>query len=156
MTGPAGTRAESSDTGTAKRWLSRRGVLRGLAATGAAPLAGCVGGADSGSSGADVIAGPDGQLAFEPAELVVGPGATVRWFFDSGGHNVSGRPQDSDVVRLPSGAEPFASYGPEESPRTLVPRGATFDHTFDVRGPYTYVCIPHVGAGMTGRIVVAD
>lgn len=119
-------------------------------------LAGCVDDAGAGSDDADVIAGPDGRLEFEPAELRVESGTTLRWFFDSGGHNVSGRPADSDAVRLPAGAEPFASYGPEESARSLVPRGATFDHTFHVAGAYTYVCVPHVGTGMIGRVVVED
>jgi plastocyanin len=117
-------------------------------------VAGCL--SDAGAGEADVIAGPDGRLEFDPAELVVEPGATVQWFFDSSGHNVSGRPADSEEVRLPEGAEAFASYGPEESPRSLVPRGETFDHTFDVPGTHTYVCIPHLGAGMIGRVVVEN
>lgn len=103
---------------------------------------------------ADVIAGPDGDVVFEPAELSVSVGETVRWGFASSGHNVCCRPDDSDDVDLPTGAEPFASYGPTQSPRQLVAQGETYEHTFDVAGTYVYVCIPHVSRDMIGTIHV--
>lgn len=106
-------------------------------------------------SGADVIAGPEGKLVFEPTELTVSVGETVTWGFASSGHNVGCRPTDSDEVRLPTNAEPFASYGSDESPRrSLVPRGETYEHSFDVAGQYVYACIPHVPQGMVGTINV--
>jgi plastocyanin len=114
-------------------------------------LAGCTW--DPSFSDADVIAGPDGQLVFEPAELTVAVGGTVAWGFPTSGHNVACRPNDSDEVRLPDDAEPFASYGPDESPRrSLVPRGETYEYTFHEKGTYEYVCIPHVNQGMKGTI----
>ena len=59
------------------------------------------------------------------------------------------------VLRGPLAADPFASYGPDESPReTLVPRGETYDHTFEVPGQYVYVCVPHISQGMMGTIRV--
>lgn len=104
---------------------------------------------------ADIVAGPEGTLAFEPAELSVSAGTTVSWGFASGGHNVSCRPEDSDTVALPDEAEPFASYRSDESPHeSLVPRGETYEHTFTVPGEYVYVCIPHDGQGMVGTIRV--
>lgn len=104
---------------------------------------------------ADVIAGPDGDAVFEPAELTVTVGDTVTWGFAGAGHNVSCRSDDSSRVGLPDDAEPFASYGPEESPQgSLVPRGETYEHTFEVVGQYTYVCIPHVSRGMIGSVQV--
>lgn len=104
---------------------------------------------------ADVIAGPDSNAVFDPTELTVTTGETVSWGFASAGHNVSCRPEDSGAVALPDGAEPFASYGPEESPDgSLVPRGEIYEQTFDVAGKYVYVCIPHVYRGMVGTIRV--
>jgi plastocyanin len=93
------------------------------------------------------------SFAFEPAELTVSAGETVRWGFANGGHNASRRPGDADAVALPDDAEPFASYGPEQDPEvTLVSRGETHEHTFDVPGQDTDACIPHVDAGMAGTI----
>lgn len=127
-----------------------------LAAAGTA-LAGTVPGCweDPSFPDADVIAGPGGYSRFDPEELTVPVGDTVTWGFASGEHNVSCRPGDSDAVELPDGAEPFASYGPDESPRrSRVPRGETYEHTFDVSGRYVYVCIPHVHDGMVGTVHV--
>jgi plastocyanin len=106
-------------------------------------------------SDADVIAGPDGRSVFEPAELTVRVGDAVTWGFPSAGHNVCCQPDDSDEVGLPDGGEPFASYGPDESPQgSLVPRGETYEYTFDLAGTYDYVCIPHTAQGMVGTIHV--
>lgn len=123
----------------------------------AAGLVGSVAGCSWGSSfpDADVIVGPEGRDVFEPTELTVPVGETVTWGFASSGHNVSCRPDDSDEVRLPKDAEPFASYGRGEAPLgTHVSQGDTYEHTFDVAGEYVYVCIPHVARGMVGRIYV--
>lgn len=104
---------------------------------------------------ADVIAGADNQDVFEPADLTIEIGETVTWGFASGGHNVCCRPGDSENVELPTDAEAFASYGPDESSAgSLVPRGETYEYTFEVSGRYDYVCIPHESLGMTGTIHV--
>jgi plastocyanin len=135
------------------RRLSRRAVLVGVMAG----FAGCTSGIldDPSFPEADVIAAPDNELVFEPDELTVSTGETVRWGFASGGHNVSCRPGDADAVVLPDGAAPFASYGPEQDPEvTLVSRGETYEHTFEVAGQYTYLCVPHADAGMVGTINV--
>lgn len=136
---------------TLTRTFSRRAALATVA-TGLVSIAGCSWGPSF--PDADVIAGPEGRFVFEPAELSVTVGETVRWGFASSGHNVCCRPDDSDEVELPESAEPFASYGREESPRSLVPQGETYEHTFDVAGKYVYVCIPHVSRGMVGIIHV--
>lgn len=133
--------------------LGRRGMLAAVGTGMVASLGGCS--LEPSFPTADVIAGPDGDAVFEPAELTVTVEDTVIWGFASAGHNVSCRPADSERVALPDGADPFSSYAPEESPeRSLVPRGDTYAHTFDVAGQYVYVCIPHVGRGMVGRIRV--
>lgn len=137
---------------------TRRSVLARVAGVGVAAVGGCTGRSDGGSErvDADVIVGPGGRLEFSPGELQVDAGTTVTWFFESTGHNVSGRPEDSEAVRLPDGAEPFSSYDSGQSPLSLVPAGESFEHAFDVAGTHAYVCIPHVGAGMVGRVVVEE
>jgi plastocyanin len=135
------------------RTFGRRGAIAAVATGFLGSLAGCS--LEPSFSDADVTAGPDGDAVFEPAELTVAAGDTVTWGFASAGHNVSCRPDDSERVALPDDAEPFASYGSEESPQgSLVPRGETYEHTFDVSGEYVYVCIPHVSRGMVGTIHV--
>lgn len=104
---------------------------------------------------ADVVVGTDGRNVFEPPALIVALGDTVTWGFASAGHNVCCRPEDNDGVGLPAGTEGFASYASDEPPDgAFVPRGGTFEHTFDVPGKYDYVCIPHDDLGMTGTITV--
>lgn len=129
---------------------SRRAFLQTAVAT-VAIGSGCSGG--SSSSTGDILVGPGGNLVFEPADLTVESGDRVSWYFDSSGHNVSARPSDTDGVTLPAGAQPFASYDSGGSPMSLVPRGETYRHRFDVPGEYRYVCVPHLSAGMTGRVV---
>jgi len=135
------------------RRVSRRAFLVGMTAG----VAGCTSGIldDPSFPEADVIAAPDGEFVFDPGELTVTVGETVRWGFASGGHNLSCRPGDDDAVALPDGAEPFASYGPGQDPEvTLVARGGTYERTFETAGQYTYVCIPHADGGMVGTIRV--
>ena len=133
--------------------LSRRNLLK-LGGTGiAGSLVGCL--SSPSFRDAEVIVGPDGQNVFEPNQLTVETGASVTWGFASGGHNISCRPGDSDEVGLPAGAETFATYASHEgAEHTLVPRGDTFEHTFEYQGRYDYVCVPHVSLGMTGTIQV--
>lgn len=139
------------------RWvpwgLERRETLAVVGSALVGGLSGCLSGPSF--SSADVIAGADGRNVFEPAELTVAVGDTVTWGFASAGHNVCCRPDDNDRVGLPADGEGFASYGPGESPAgAFVPRGETYDHTFEVAGQYEYVCIPHDDLGMTGTITV--
>lgn len=137
------------------RTLGRRGMLAAVATGLVGNLAGCS--SDPSFPDADVIAGPesDRDFVFEPDELTVSVGTTVTWGFPSANHNVSCRPEDDERVALPDEADPFASYGPDESPgKSVVPRGETYEHTFEVAGDYTYVCIPHASRGMVGTIHV--
>ena len=90
-----------------------------------------------------VVVGPDGDLRFDPAELQVGTGSTVRWRWDSGGHTVTVRSQ-------PDGADWQATGQQVRS------AGHAHTHTFDVAGTYEYVCVPHESAGMTGSVVVGE
>lgn len=132
----------------------RRDFLRSASALAIPALAGCGTGDAGGTPTDDVVAGPGGRLAFEPATLTVTAGDAVTWVFESPGHNLSCRPGDTDLAALPDGATPFATYGPDETPASLVPAGDRFEHTFTVPGAYQYVCVPHAPDGMTGRVVV--
>lgn len=134
--------------------MRRRGFLQTALAAGTA-VAGCTQpGSGDPREAADVIAGPGGRLVFEPADLTVSVGDRITWYFDSSGHNVSCRPDAAEAVALPPGADPFASYGPDETPLSLVPRGETYTHAFETPGEYVYVCVPHIPQGMIGRISV--
>lgn len=138
---------------TVARPLGRRAMLSTLAAGLVGSVAGCVEGGSF--PDADVVAGPDGDLVFDPQGLTVAVGETVTWGFASSGHNVSGRPEHSDVVSLPNGAEPFASYGADGAPLgSHVPQGDTYEHSFDAAGEFVYVCVPHVNQGMVGTVRV--
>lgn len=119
---------------------TRRRFLQG-AAVGGLGVSGCVT-TSPGKEAADVVAGPDARLTFDPETLTVPAGEPVAWFFDSNDHNVSCVPAHSDVVSLPSGADPFSSYPGDETHRT-VSRGGTYSHTPETPGTYRYVCIPH-------------
>lgn len=137
------------------RHVGRRAALAAVTTGLVGSFAGCVSGPSFPE--ADVVAGPDGRLVFEPVALTVPVGEPVTWGFASSGHNVSGRPEHSDVVALPADADPFASYGSDVAPLgSHVPQGATYEHTFDVAGEYVYVCVPHVAEGMTGTLRVEE
>jgi plastocyanin len=141
--------------------MRRRTLLRTVAGTSLAGVAGCSGdGSNDGGDGGDgaaeqneVAVAPGGSLAFQPETIVVSPGTTVTWTFESATHNVSCNPEHHDAASLPDGAEPFASYEADERFATND-EGETFEHTFEVAGTYDYVCVPHAGSGMVGTVEV--
>jgi plastocyanin len=125
--------------------VSRRGFLR--AATGGAAAAGGVA-VTSGSAAAqaaEVAVGPGGSLVFEPAEVYVAPGDTVKWSWGSNNHNIV-------VNSQPDGAN---WEGTEGSETTTYNEGHTYEHTFETKGEYEYVCFPHK-PGMAGKVVVNE
>lgn len=162
---------------------ARRRVLRRAVAIGTLGLAGCSGGGGgpgptatptdettttpppgtttpeptptptAGGRTVDVAAGPEGRLRFVPETVEIAAGDTVRWTFESPGHNVTSKPGASEKVRVPEGAEPFASY---EGDRHFATNevGTTYEHPFTVPGEYVYVCAPHADQGMVGTVVV--
>lgn len=90
------------------------------------------------------------EVWFEPAGLLVRPGATVTWRNDdfSNAHTTTAfHPSNrAHPLRIPEGAKPWNSD-------YLLP-GETFSVTLTVPGVYDTFCIPHEMAGMVGRIVV--
>lgn len=93
---------------------------------------------------AEVVVGPDASFRFEPSTVEIAAGETVRWIWDSRGHNV--KPGD-----VPSDAD--WSGTPGERSKTYQ-SGYTYTHTFEAAGEYGYYCVPHRGQGMTGTVVV--
>lgn len=91
-----------------------------------------------------VTVGPDGDFQFEPASFTVAAGDTVKWVWESGGHNVVPDEQ-------PSGASWAGTAG---SGGDTYPSGYTYSHTFETAGEYSYYCAPHQSLDMTGSFSV--
>lgn len=90
-----------------------------------------------GGGGAEVITVNLVGASFSPNVVTISRGQTVRWVYVSGGpHTVT-----------PDGHLEWTSVSMNQS-------GQSFDHTFYNSGEYRYLCQPHAGAGMTGRVVV--
>ncbi|SNZ02756.1 Plastocyanin [Natronoarchaeum philippinense] len=99
------------------------------------------GGNQTGDGGTvQVLAGPGGEFIFEPAQLSIAPGTTVRWTWESDNHNVVPTSQ-------PDGAN-WQGHQPIEN------TGFEYEHTFETTGTYEYVCEPHESQGMVGTIDV--
>ncbi len=104
----------------------------------------------SGSSTSSPPPAPSGDVAakvvveghdFNPPEVHVKVGQTVRWVWVSGSHNVV-----SGTSCTPDGN--FTSGSSTEGP------GSQFDHTFDAAGTFPYYCDPHCSIGMVGKVIV--
>jgi len=151
---------DTSDT------YSRRSLLRtgtgaavGLAAAGATGTAGAQADAyggyleDEGTWGGETVdatgisevtievgaSGNGGNLAFDPAAIVVDPGTTVVWEWtgEGGSHNVVS--EDDDFESDLSGEAGF-----------------TFDQTFEEEGVEQYFCSPHRASGMKGVVAIGE
>jgi plastocyanin len=106
-------------------------------------------GGQSGGGGGptkEVIVGPGGSLVFEPAELTIAPGTTVKFVWESDNHNVVPESQ-------PDGAN---WQGTEGAPSKTYNTGYEYSYTFETTGTYEYFCQPHKTAGMVGTITVQE
>lgn len=84
---------------------------------------------------------------FEPQNITVKPGTTIRWVMADGqaAHNVS----FTQAQGNPAGWTP-----PADSPY-LTQAGQSFDLVVDwPAGIYNYVCVPHAATGMVGTVTV--
>ncbi len=130
-----------------RRLLTLAGV--GAVAFAAAPLlAACGGGASGGQS---YTVNMTDSLKFDPATITVPKGATITWK-NTGSlvHTSTDDPSKATNkanAALPSGAKPWDSGD--------VNPGASWSHTFDTPGQYTYFCVPHEASGMIGHITVS-
>lgn len=79
-----------------------------------------------------------GLLAFQPAEVKIKAGDTVKWV------NNKLAPHNVVVEGHPELSHKALAFSP----------GETFEATFSDPGTYTYYCEPHRGAGMVGKVVV--
>lgn len=84
--------------------------------------------------------GAEGAMVFEPAFVKVAPGDTVTFIPTNKGHNV-----ETIKDMIPEGAQAFKSKMNEH-----------YKVTFDKPGAYGVKCMPHVGMGMVGLVVVGD
>ena len=84
--------------------------------------------------------GKDGAMVFEPSAIKIAKGDTITFIPTDKGHNA-----ESIKDLIPAGATPFKGKMSE-----------TIKITFDVPGAYAVKCMPHVGMGMIGLVVVGD
>ena len=75
--------------------------------------------------------------AFKPDIIYIQPGDTVGWT------NMTSHMSSSVEGLIPEGAQPWQGQ-----------LGENLQITLDKEGVYGYVCIPHIGFGMVGVIVV--
>lgn len=93
----------------------------------------------------------NGMLAFEPANVTVQPGDTVKWVNNKlPPHNVM-----FDDKNIPGKSKDVATKLSHQ--QLMFSPGETFEVTFTSdmpAGDYSYYCAPHRGAGMVGKITV--
>jgi plastocyanin len=86
----------------------------------------------------DVVMGAGSNLVFDPAEITINAGDTVRFVNEA-------LPPHNVIVKEAS------DLSHEE---LAFAAGDSFEITFPDPGDYSYVCGPHEGAGMTGVVHV--
>jgi plastocyanin len=92
------------------------------------------------------------RASFEPKEVTVRRGSTVRWVWDGGRHNVvSGTVQDGEGLADGKFCNPGGATC-DEAPLKGPP--FTYEHAFSATGDFPYFCTPHVPMGMVGVIHV--
>jgi len=95
-----------------------------------------------------VTVGEGGAFAFNPPDVMINVGDTIRWTWGSGGHSVV-----SGTGCVPDGK--FCdSTDTECSTAPILLAGATYSHTFTAAGTFPYFCMPHCTLGMVGNVTV--
>lgn len=79
-----------------------------------------------------------GQLVFEPKEVTINVGDTVKW--------VNNKAFPHNIV--------FEGHDELSHKKLAQKPKAELESTFNEAGEFTYYCSPHRGAGMVGKIVV--
>lgn len=89
----------------------------------------------------------DGRRFFEPAELTIRVGETVRWVSECAEGITCVYLVQAYPDKIPAGAEAFNSG-------LLTKQGQSFEYTFTVPGEYEYFCSSYEPLGMKGKIIV--
>ncbi|WP_435360947.1 plastocyanin/azurin family copper-binding protein [Haloarchaeobius sp. DFWS5] len=134
---------------------TRRDFLRLLGGTSALALASTTTAQEGTTHTVDMT----DSLVFDPDDLIIAPGDTVRWItVGNVGHTVTAY-EDA----IPDAAAYFASgdFSSESNARNNYPRGSvekgeTYTHTFTELGSYEYFCIPHENVGMVAKLEVRE
>ncbi len=85
-------------------------------------------------------------FTFAPNDVTINAGDTIHWVWATGGHSTTSTTAPGGCTA--GGADPWDSM--------IQNMGATFDHTFNTAGDFSYKCLPHCGMGMTGLVQVVD
>jgi plastocyanin len=104
------------------------------------------GGSSGGMSKTVEVGAGDSGLKFDPEEVEVTPGSTIKWTWLNDGHNIV-------VESQPEGANWEGTSGGEGK---LYDEGYEYTHTFETEGSYEYFCAPHKSAGMVGTVKVSE
>jgi plastocyanin len=133
----------------------RRGlaaVLIGLAGSviALAPATGAGAAGDPAVTISSSCGGP--AFCFTPSTLTISDGDTVTWTNSSGAEHFVGRCDPAGCNGAGGGTGTDATFTPADA--ADVPDGATYSHTFNGAGTYTYFCAIHGYAAMHGVIVV--
>lgn len=120
------------------------------------PRRGGAGAPDGGPAApAGVAPGPtvvdmNDRLAFVPRKLRVSAGEKVTWRnVGKIAHTITAdrsKAADPELVGIPEGTKEWDSG--------FVGEDEAYSRTFDEPGTYSYICVPHEGAGMVGTVVV--
>lgn len=79
-----------------------------------------------------------GQLVFEPKEVTIKVGDTVKW--------VNNKAFPHNIV--------FDGHAELSHKKLAQKPKAALESTFNEAGEFTYYCSPHRGAGMVGKVIV--
>ncbi len=94
-----------------------------------------------------MVSTSDGRHFFDPAELTIRVGETVRWVSECAEGMTCVYSVQAYPDKIPAGAEAFNSG-------LLMEQGQSFEYTFTVPGEYEYFCLSYEPMGMKGKIIV--
>lgn len=94
-----------------------------------------------------MVSTADGRHFFDPAELTIKVGETVRWVSECAEGITCVYSVQAYPDKIPAGAEAFNSG-------LLMEQGQSFEYTFTVPGEYEYFCLSYEPMGMKGKIIV--
>lgn len=138
--------------------MDRRSYLSVAGTTVAVGMAGCLGASSQPTGDYDVGMTID---SFRPDRLEVSPGTTVEFRNTSShSHTVTafqdGYPDEAafwSSGNFDSEAEAVDAWNSPSQGGRLT-QNDSYEHTFEIEGVYSYYCIPHIRAEMTGTVVV--